>query len=98
MMNTMNFTDKIIVITGASKGFGKALAIAFIKNGGIVTITSTNEAEIKTTAKEIGAEYLASDASSFDAQNNIAKQVINNYGRIDVWVNNAGIQISPSNI
>ncbi len=93
----MIFTDKIVVITGGSKGFGKGLAQAFLKDGAKVIITSTNEPELLATAKEIGADSFVADASSLAATSALADDVINKYGRIDVWLNNAGVQIAPSN-
>ncbi|MCW1908346.1 MAG: SDR family oxidoreductase [Candidatus Saccharibacteria bacterium] len=94
----MNFTDKAVVVTGGSKGFGKAFAERMIKQGARVLITSTNEDEVKATASEIGAEYTVADASLFDDTLAVAKQAVDTFGRIDVWVNNAGVQIAPSNL
>ena len=51
----MNLKDKVIVITGGSKGFGKALAIAFLNEGSKVVINSSNEKEIQNVSKEIRA-------------------------------------------
>jgi len=94
----MNFNQKVVVVTGGSKGFGKALAKAFISEGAQVVITSTNEAELKVAAEEIGAEYFVADASSFDDTSSLANYVHEKFGKIDVWINNAGIQIAPSSV
>lgn len=94
----MNFSDKAVVVTGGSKGFGRALAEAMIKQGAKVLITSTNEDEVKATAAEIGADYAVADASSFEATAAVAQQAIDKFGKIDVWVNNAGVQIAPSKL
>ncbi len=93
----MNFNDKVVVITGGGKGFGKGLARAFIKEGAKVIITSTDERALTLTAKEIGADGVVADASSYEATSALAEYTVHAYGRIDVWVNNAGIQIAPSN-
>jgi NAD(P)-dependent dehydrogenase (short-subunit alcohol dehydrogenase family) len=93
----MNFNDKVVVVTGGSKGFGKGLAQAFIKDDARVIITSTDGSELVTTAKEIGADSFVADASSYEATSSLADYVMDKYGRIDVWLNNAGIQIAPSN-
>jgi len=94
----MIFSKKVIVVTGGSKGFGKALAQAFISEGAKVTITSTNLSELQLAAKDIGADYIAADASSFDETAKVVGQVTGKYGRIDVWVNNVGVQIAPSSL
>lgn len=94
----MNFTNKIVVVTGGSKGFGKALAELFIKEGAQVIITSTNETDLKATAKEIGANYFVADAAVYDSTVALANYTLETFGQIDVWVNNAGIQIAPSDI
>ena len=94
----MSLKDKVTVITGGSKGFGKALAQAFIKEGAIVTITGNNEQELSATAEVVGAEYLVADAKSYDNTVTVSESVIAKYGHIDIWINNAGIQIAPSNV
>jgi NAD(P)-dependent dehydrogenase (short-subunit alcohol dehydrogenase family) len=94
----MSFKDKVVVVTGGSRGFGRAMASMFVQSGAKVTITSANEAELKTTAEAIGADYIVADAGSFDDQKMVAEKVLANFNRIDVWVNNAGVQIAPSNI
>lgn len=94
----MDFSGKVIVVTGGGKGFGKGLAQAFIKEGAKVVITSNDEAGLTATAQEIGADCFVADASSFDATSSLASYVTSKFGKIDVWVNNAGIQIAPSNL
>lgn len=93
----MNFANKIVVVTGGSKGFGKALAELFIKEGSQVVITSTNKAELEATAGEIGANHFVADAANYEDVKALGKYINEKFGRIDVWVNNAGIQIAPSN-
>lgn len=94
----MKFSEKVVVITGGSKGFGKALAQAFIQRGANVTVTSTATAELQIAAAEIGAEYLTADVSSLDETLSVVDEVVKRHSRLDVWINNAGIQIAPSNV
>ena len=94
----MKFFDMVVVITGGSKGFGKGLAEAFIKEKSKVIITSNNEDELKIASEEIGCDYFVSDASSYDNCVTLVDSIKANYSEIDVWVNNAGIQIAPSNL
>ena len=94
----MELKGKIVIITGGSKGLGKGLASEFIKQGSIVVITSTNESELKTTASEIGADSFLVDATSAKETAELAQSVVSKYGRIDIWLNNAGIQIAPTEV
>jgi NAD(P)-dependent dehydrogenase (short-subunit alcohol dehydrogenase family) len=94
----MIFKDRVVVITGASKGFGKALAKELLSEKATVIITSNNENELKATAEELGCGYYVADASSFDNCVSLVDYVQQKYSRIDVWINNAGIQIAPSQL
>jgi len=87
----MNLKDKIVVITGGSKGFGKTLAEFFIKEGSKVVISSNNKDDIENTAKEIGAVGICADVTKEEDLIILANEVIKNFGQIDIWVNNAGL-------
>ena len=92
----MTFKDKIIVITGASQGFGKALAQALKKEGAQVVISSHDEKNLENTAKELSVDFFLADVTVFENVKKLNEYVIGKYKRIDVWINNAGIQIAPS--
>jgi NAD(P)-dependent dehydrogenase (short-subunit alcohol dehydrogenase family) len=94
----MDFTDKVIVITGGSKGFGKSLANNFVSKGAKVVISSNDEDTLSEAARELSVDYFLCNVASFDEVKALADYVTNKFGRIDVWVNNAGIQIAPSNV
>ena len=87
----MNLKDKVIVITGGSKGLGKALASLFVKEGSIVVISSHNQNDLETTAKEINATAIVADITKEQEVKDLAEQVVKDYGRIDIWINNAGV-------
>lgn len=92
----MNLRDKIIVITGGSQGFGLALAGA-LKNEDCRVVISSNEKEcLESASKELGVDHFLADVTSFEDIKKLAEYTVQNYGRIDVWINNAGIQIAPS--
>ena len=95
---TMNFVGKVIVITGGSKGFGKGFGKALLKEKATVIITSNNEEELKLASEELGCDYYVADASSYDNCVSLVEYVLAKFKKIDVWVNNAGIQIAPSNL
>lgn len=92
----MNLQDKIVVITGGSQGFGKELAKSFISNGSKVIISSHEKESLELTAKELSADSFIADVTSIEDIKRLAEYVIQKYGKIDVWINNAGIQIAPS--
>lgn len=92
----MTLKDKIIVITGGSQGFGKELAKSFINNGSQVVISSHEKENLELSANELSADSFMADVTSFDDIKKLSEYVIQKYGKIDVWINNAGIQIAPS--
>ena len=88
---------KVALVTGAGRGIGKAIALRFAQEGANVAFTDlvVNEA-VEETVKEIEAlgvkvKAYASNAANFDETHEVVKQVVEDFGRIDVLVNNAGI-------
>jgi 3-oxoacyl-[acyl-carrier protein] reductase len=88
---------KVALITGASRGIGKAIAIAFAQQGALVAFTDMRRDEImEATEREIQALGVkaigyASDASSFEDSERVVDEIAKEFGRIDILVNNAGI-------
>jgi NAD(P)-dependent dehydrogenase (short-subunit alcohol dehydrogenase family) len=88
--------DKVTLITGASQGLGKALALAFAKEGAKVVVNARSEESIRPVAEEIegtGAEVLAvaADVSKSADVERMIDETVGRFGRIDVLVNNAGL-------
>jgi len=89
--------DKVALITGASRGIGKAIAMKMAAQGAnIAVIYSGNEQAAEETAKEIRtmgrqAEIYRCDVSDFDEAAATVKAVLKQFGTIDILVNNAGI-------
>ena len=89
--------SKIVLVTGATRGIGKQIAITFAKQGYDIAINYRDENEqLENTKKEIedlNVNCLAvkGDISCYEDCENIAKEVVNKFGKIDVLVNNAGI-------
>ena len=88
--------DKIAIVTGASQGIGKTTAELFSKSGAHVVCIARNEEKIKNLANTISksghsASYNPCDISDGDLFQNTIKSVINDYGKIDILINNAGI-------
>jgi NAD(P)-dependent dehydrogenase (short-subunit alcohol dehydrogenase family) len=87
---------KVVLVTGASQGLGKALALAYAEEGAKVVINSRNESSIKPVAEEVegkGAEVLALEADVSDGTDvqRLIDAAIERFGKIDVLVNNAGV-------
>jgi NAD(P)-dependent dehydrogenase (short-subunit alcohol dehydrogenase family) len=87
---------KVVMITGASRGLGKALALAFAREGATLVINSRSEDALKPVAgeaKETGAEVLAvpADVSVGADVEGLVDESVRRFGRIDVLVNNAGL-------
>ena len=89
--------DKCALITGATRGIGKQIAITLAKQGYNIALNYRKEnEELENTRKEIekiGVQILAvkGDVANFEDCENFVKQVIERFGQIDVLVNNAGI-------
>ena len=91
-----NFTDKIVVITGGSDGIGKALVAQFLALGAKVATCGRNENKLSLLATEFPSSNLFTaqvDVSKQDESEAFIKQVFDNWGRIDVLINNAGISM-----
>ena len=87
---------KVALITGASQGLGRALALAYAKEGASVVINSRSEGSIRPVADEVeglGAEVLAvaADVSKGEDAQRLVDEAVGRFGGIDVLVNNAGV-------
>jgi short-subunit dehydrogenase len=90
--------DKVVVVTGASAGIGRAAALAFADRGAAVALVARRKGVLEDVAEECrarGAEALAVPADVADAAavEGVAREVAGRFGRIDVWVNNAGVNL-----
>ena len=89
--------NKVAIITGGGRGIGKAIAKRFAKEGYYLMLVARTETELEKAAAEIIAEYhtpvltRAIDISNEQAVQQMVKQTVNEFGKIDVLVNNAGI-------
>mgnify|MGYP001608494066 CR=1 FL=1 len=87
----MKIQYKVVVITGSSKGLGKSLAYVFAKEGAKVVVNARSKDELMEAAKDIGAFPVVADVTKEREVLALADAVIDKYGRIDIWINNAGI-------
>nr|MBI1232644.1 3-oxoacyl-[acyl-carrier-protein] reductase [Cytophagales bacterium] len=90
-------TGKTALVTGASKGIGRSIALRFAEEGADVAFTFLSSvekgAELEEELKKFGikAKGFRSDASDFKAAEELVNQVVSEFGKLDVLVNNAGI-------
>lgn len=95
-MNT-EFKDKVVIITGASFGIGKATAVAFAKAGAKLAISDVIDKEGESLAEEIRKQgneciYIHCDISKPTEVQNMVSETVKHFGRLDIAYNNAGIE------
>ena len=91
--------SKIVLITGASSGIGRATAQELVKNGHKVALTARSEDKLNSLVSELGrdnAVAFSADATSFDAQKEVVEKTVAHYGRLDVAFANAGIGLNAA--
>lgn len=91
--------SKIVLITGASSGIGRATAQELVKNGHKVALTARIEDKLNSLVSELGqdnAVAFSADATSFDAQKEVVEKTVAHYGRLDVAFANAGIGLNAA--
>jgi len=96
--------DKVAVITGASRGLGKAFATRFVEEGAKLLLTTTSMDRAQATVKELKAKggtvaLMQADVSVESDTKKIADKVMQQYGKVDILINNAaiwyGLNITP---
>jgi 3-oxoacyl-[acyl-carrier protein] reductase len=88
---------KTAIVTGAARGIGRAIALAFAREGANVAVTDLriddNSLEVEKMITQLGvkAKVYASDASNFADTEKVVEQIVSDFGTVDILVNNAGI-------
>ena len=89
-----DLTDQVAVVTGGTRGIGRAIVEAFIEAGASVVLSGRSEEKGKRALSEIGAgdraHFVAGDASHKQDVERLVDETVDRYGRIDILVNNAG--------
>lgn len=89
--------NKSAIVTGATRGIGRSIAVEFAKQGANVAFTYSSSVEAANALEEelktygVDAKGYQSNAADFNAAQELAKEVHNQFGAIDILVNNAGI-------
>lgn len=94
----VDLEDKIALVTGSTRGIGRAIALSFAKNGAAVVVNGRDEERGKSVVEEIKALgrksiFMKADVGYQEQVNKLVAQIIEKFGRIDILVNNAGINV-----
>lgn len=85
----MDLKDKVVVITGGTKGLGKALALSFLDLNSKVVVCSREDNRPDDLEENI--LWIKADVTKEDEMKDLADKVVEKFGKIDIWVNNAGL-------
>ena len=94
-----DLTGRVALVTGGSRGLGKAMATIFAESGASVMISSRHETELQAAAAETRdktaarVEYIAADMTNRADVRRLAGEAVERMGRIDILVNNAGFNV-----
>lgn len=93
----MKLSGKIAIVTGGSRGIGKACAKLFAQEGASVVITGKDNTRVQSCAKELNVIGIAGDVRKIQDIENVVRKTLEKFGKIDILVNNAGIfpEIKP---
>ncbi len=94
-LQTNNLKDKVAIVTGASKGIGKAIAVALADAGAKVVLAARTRQTVEQVAAELresGADAIAipTDVTDVDAVKNLIQHTLDTYQNLDILINNAG--------
>ncbi len=93
----MNLVDKVAIVTGASRGIGRAVALAMAEEGAAVVINYASNEKAASETLEVVVEsggrgmLFGADVSDLDACETMIRATLDNFGKIDILVNNAGV-------
>src|SRR3989344_3077043 len=92
----MDFKNKVVVITGGTKGLGKALAFSFLKENAQIVVCARNKEEFKDLPQEILC--IKADVTKEEELIDLVEIVKQKFGQLDVWINNAGMWLPHASV
>lgn len=92
MSDLFSLKGRVALVTGASRGLGFAMAKALAENGATVIVNARDIVDLSEAAKRIGAEALPFDVTDAAASRASLEGIVVRHGRLDILINNAGIQ------
>ena len=89
---------KVAIVTGGSRGIGRAIALGLAEAGADIVLTSRKLPDLETVAKEIGelgrrAVAIAANIRHLEEHDKVVKQTVDTFGHVDILVNNAGTNV-----
>ena len=92
----MNLAGQTVLVTGGSKGIGRAICLALAMEGANIIIAARNESKIKEIVdklKKMGCKALAiqADVRNEEDVRHLISRTVDEYGRLDILINNAGV-------
>ena len=97
-MQTYSLREKVAIVTGASRGIGRAIAMRLTAEGVFVAATARSEEQLRQLQRDIEsgggtAHCIVADLSASSSAQHIVSQTLTRFGRLDILVNNAGIAV-----
>ncbi len=97
-LSAINIKDKVAIVTGASKGIGRSIALALAERGVKIVLAARNSDALSSIEKEIGSKgwkavTIPTDVTSEHSVKNLIFETLKQFGKIDILINNAGVGV-----
>lgn len=91
----MELKDKIVVVTGVSRGIGRAICSELASYGARIIAVARDKKRLEDTQAQLGTHsiIIRADVASEEDINKVVRSALDEFGRIDIWINNAGIAV-----